>query len=403
MDNAEPNSDVQRTQFGGPLTGVRVIELAGIGPAPFCGMMLADMGADVVRIDRPGFLSPANPLTPEADLLNRSRRSAALDLKTPEGREAFLHLVDAADVVLEGFRPGVAERLGVGPDTCLRRNPRLVYGRMTGWGQDGPYAASAGHDINYIALAGALAPLGHPGEVPPPPLNLVGDFGGGGMLLAFGVVCALYESQRSGQGQVVDAAVLDGAALLTTMFHAMQSRGLWSDQRGSNLLDGGAPFYGTYACADGTFVSVGAIEPKFYCELVERLGLQDDPDFQGGQFDKQRWPARRARMAQTFRQRTRGEWCALLEHTDSCFAPVLTFAEAARHPHTAARGTFTEAFGMVQPAPAPRFGRSGVRRPSPPPVPGRHTREVLEEWRAPERSIEAVAPAPVRTGRKTDR
>lgn len=363
----------------GPLHGIRVVELAGIGPAPFCGMLLADLGATVIRVDRPGGTAAGNPLSPSLDLLARGRRSVVLDLKSPAGLAALLRLVDGADALIEGFRPGVAERLGFGPDVCLERNPRLVFGRMTGWGQDGPVAPRAGHDINYIALAGALDPIGPAGGPPVVPLNVVGDFGGGGMLLAFGVLAALLEVRGSGQGQVVDAAIVDGAALLTTILHALRAQGSWTDARGSNLLDGGAHFYGVYACADGHYVSVGTIEPQFYTRLLELLGLSGDPAFVAGRGDPALWPELRARLADLFATRTRREWCDLLAGEDTCFAPVLSMAEAPGHPHNRVRGTFGSLDGVVQPAPAPRFSRSGEMPLRRPPRPGEHTREVLAE------------------------
>ncbi len=363
----------------GPLSGVRIIEVAGIGPGPFCAMMLADMGADVVRVDRAQSVVGGDPERPPADVLMRGRRSIGVDLKNPDGVEALLRLVASADALIEGFRPGVMERLGVGPEVCLARNPRLVFGRMTGWGQDGPYAQAAGHDINYIALAGALAHVGRVGEAPTPPLNLVGDFGGGGMLLAYGVVCGLLEAQRSGHGQVIDAAMVDGAAVLMTMFHAFRAMGIWSDERGTNLLDTGAHFYDVYECADGEYVSIGSIEPQFYAELLARTGLVDDPDL-ARQMDRSAWPALKVRLAEVFRSKTRAEWCELMETTDVCFAPVLSMAEAVEHPHNRDRGTFVEIAGVTQPAPAPRFSRTEVGVQRPPSHAGQHTDEVLADW-----------------------
>jgi alpha-methylacyl-CoA racemase len=357
----------------GPLAGVRVVELAGIGPGPFCAMLLADMGAEVLRVDRPA--AAAGPWPP---LLTRGRRSVAVDLKHPQGPKVVLRLADAADVLLEGFRPGVAERLGIGPDACLARNPRLVYGRMTGWGQDGPLRASAGHDINYLALAGALHPLGRPGEPPHPPLNLLGDYGGGGMLLAFGVACALLEAGRSGRGQVVDAAVLDGGALLTTVLHELAGLGLWRWERGTNLLDGGAPFYDTYACADGRHVAVGALEPQFYAAFVEGLGLTGA--LPGGQYDLAHWPEHRRRFAEAFATRTRDEWADVFAGTDACVTPVLGLREAPVHPHLAARGTFVEQDGASLPGPAPRFSRTPGAVRGPARRPGADTTAVLTDW-----------------------
>ncbi len=366
--------------MAGPLTGYRIIEVAGIGPGPFGAMMLADMGADVIRVDRAQNVRDEMPDTPSWDVLNRGRRSIGIDLKNPDGVEALLKLVESADAIIEGFRPGVMERLGVGPEVCLARNPKLVFGRMTGWGQDGPYAPWSGHDINYIALAGALAHFGRRGESPTPPLNMVGDFGGGGMLLAFGVVCALLEAQRSGQGQVIDAAMVDGSAVLMTMFHAFRAVGMFDeDHRGTNLLDTGAPFYDVYRCADGKYISVGSIEPQFYAELLAHTGLQDDPEF-ASQMDKALWPVLKGRLEVVFHQKTRDEWCSIMEHTDICFAPVLTMSEAVAHPHNQARDTFVEVGGIVQPAPAPRFSRSTVAIQRPPAHPGQHSREVLVDW-----------------------
>ena len=361
----------------GPLTGIRVIEIAGIGPGPFCAMMLADMGADVVRVDRASAARGGDPDRPPLDLLNRGRRSVGIDLKSSEGVETVLALAEGADALLEGFRPGVAERLGIGPDDCLARNPRLVYGRMTGWGQEGPYASAAGHDLNYIALAGALHGIGRQGEAPVPPLNLVGDFGGGGMYLAFGMACALLEARNSGQGQVVDAAMVDGAASLMTAFFGMARSGFWSEERGTNMLDTGAHFYNVYETADGRYISLGPIEPQFYAELRERLGLHG-PEWDH-QTDRSRWPELKEKLAALVAQRTRDEWCELLEGTDTCFAPVLSLAEAPEHAHNRERGTFAEVAGVVQPGPAPRFSLTpgAIRRP--PPHSGQHTDEILGE------------------------
>jgi alpha-methylacyl-CoA racemase len=342
----------------GPLHGVKVVELAGLGPAPMTGMMLADMGAEVIRIERGTRL----PDLQRHDVSFRGKRSVALNLKDRRGVEVLLRLVESADILLEGFRPGVAERLGVGPEDCRERNPRLVYGRMTGWGQEGPLAQAAGHDINYVALAGALHAIGRPGERPVVPLNLIGDMGGGGMLLAFGVICALFEAQRSGKGQVVDAAMIDGVAQLLWLLPGLHAVGAWNlAERGVNLLDGGAHFYDTYETADGRHVAVGAIEPQFYRELMERLGL--DADSLPLQQDPRGWPELRARLAEVFRSRTRDEWCALLEGTDACFAPVLALDEAPDHPHHRARGTFIEIDGVVQHAPSPRFSRTAPEVP----------------------------------------
>jgi alpha-methylacyl-CoA racemase len=361
----------------GPLAGIRVIEITGIGPGPFCAMMLSDMGADVIRVDRADNVQGGDPALPPADLLARGRRSIGVDLKSPEGVEVVLGLVESADALLEGFRPGVAERLGIGPDACLARNPRIVYGRMTGWGQDGPYAPAAGHDINYISLAGALEPIGRRGEAPVPPLNLVGDFGGGGMLLAFGLACGIVEAQRSGRGQVVDAAMVDGAAALMTMTHSFRAMGVWDDVRGTNMLDTGAPFYDVYETSDGQYVSIGSIEPQFYAELMRLTGL--DGEELPWQHDKAQWPAMKERFAALFRTKTRAEWCELMERTDVCFAPVLSIPEAIEHPHNVARGTFVEVAGIPQPGPAPRFSRTQAEVQSPPAHAGQHTDEILAE------------------------
>ncbi len=362
----------------GPLAGLRVVEIAGIGPGPFCAMVLADLGADVVRIDRSANVSGGDPANPPADLLNRGRRSVGVDLKHPDGVGTVLDLVAGADALIEGFRPGVMERLGLGPDTCLARNPRLVYGRMTGWGQVGPYAAAAGHDINYIALAGALEPIGRRGGPPVPPLNLVGDFGGGGMLLAVGVCAALVEAKGSGHGQVVDAAMVDGSALLMTMTHSFRAMGIWDEERGTNMLDTGAHFYDVYETADGRYVSIGSIEPQFYAELLRLTGLNGEE--LPWQHDKSQWPALKERLAAIFASKTRDEWCELMEGTDVCFAPVLSMTEAPAHPHNVHRETFTEVAGITQPAPAPRFSRTPPEITGPPPHAGQHTDQVLADW-----------------------
>ncbi|GIG87315.1 CaiB/BaiF CoA transferase family protein [Plantactinospora endophytica] len=368
-----------RPAGAGPLTGVRIVELAGIGPGPFAAMVLADLGADVVRVDRIGEVRPDRFGTPHPDLLNRGRRSLAVDLKTPAGVQVVLDLVRNADVLIEGFRPGVTERLGLGPDDCLAVNPRLVYGRMTGWGQDGPNARYAGHDIDYLALTGVLHAIGRPGERPVPPMNLVADFGGGGMVLALGVVCALFDIRGGGTGQVVDAAMVDGVSLLATMIHSMRRAGQWGDDRGVNIFDGGAPFYDTYECADGKYLAVGAVEPHFYAELVRLTGFPLPPDEALDQTDPANWPALHRAWARLFRTRTRDEWAGLLEHTDACAVPVLDWQEAPRHPHLAARDVFVTHAGAEQPAPAPRFSRTpgSIRRP--PPQPGEHTDELLTE------------------------
>jgi alpha-methylacyl-CoA racemase len=368
----------------GALDGVKVIEVAGIGPGPFTAMMLADMGADVVRIDRAGNVSGGDPALPPSDVLSRGRRSIGLDLKSPDGVAVLLELVEKADVLIEGFRPGVTERLGFGPDVCLDRNPRLVYGRMTGWGQDGPYAQAAGHDINYIALAGVLAHLGRAGEKPTPPINLVGDFGGGGMLQAFGVVCALLEATRSGKGQVVDTAMVDGAATLMTMMWSFTAMGIWSEERGVNLLDTGSHFYDTYETADAKFVSIGSIEPQFYAQLLELTGLEKHLAAKGKalpfQMDGTQWGALKDELAEIFATKTRDEWCEIMEGTDVCFAPVLTMSEAVGHPHNVQRETFVKVAGLTQPAPSPRFSRTPGEIRRPPAHAGQHSDGVLVDW-----------------------
>ena len=353
----------------GALAGTRVIELAGIGPAPFAGMVLADMGAEVIRVDRPG------PGVEPADMANRGKRSIRVDLKQVEGAEVVRELAASAEILIEGLRPGVAERLGVGPEQCFQRNPGLVYGRVTGWGQDGPLVSAAGHDINYIALAGALAHMGRAGDKPTPPMNMVGDFGGGGMLLVIGVLAALLEARASGSGQVVDAAMIDGAALQMTMIHDLASRGRWNDARGTNLLDTGAPFYDTYETADHKYVSVGAIEPQFFATLAELLGWSVDEV--PNHLSPGEWPGLRARLAAEFLTRTRDEWIEILEGTDACFAPVLSMTEARMHPHNRQRRLFVEVDGRSQPAPAPRFSRTPSPTPRPAPSVGEDTAEIL--------------------------
>ncbi len=366
--------------MSGPLSGVKVLELGGIGPGPFAGMMLADLGADVVRVDRPGG-GAFFPGLEHLDLLNRGKRSVVLDLKRPEAVAAVLSMAAVADVLIEGYRPGVAERLGLGPEACHARNPRLVYGRMTGWGQDGPMAQQAGHDIGYIALTGALHAIGEAGGPPQIPVNLVGDFGGGGNYLVIGVLAALREADRSGQGQVVDAAIVDGTAHLLAGTHMMLATGTWADERGVNLLDGGAPFYSVYETADGRHMAVGALEPKFYAELLAALELDEDP---ARQHDKARWPALRDKLAAAFASRSQAEWSAVFAGSDACVAPVVGLREAADHPHIKARGSIVEHEGLLQPAPAPRFSRTPTALGAPPPAPGRHTLEVLEEWGVPD-------------------
>jgi len=356
----------------GPLSGLKVVEFAGIGPGPFCGMLLSDLGADVVRIDRQGGRGGA-----KTDVTARGRRSVALDLKEPAAVELALKLIDRADVAFEGFRPGVMERLGLGPEVALQRNPRLVYGRMTGWGQTGPLSQAAGHDINYIALVGALHAIGSPGK-PVPPLNLVGDFGGGALYLAFGLLAAVVHARATGEGQVVDCAMTDGAASLMSMFYGMTAAGVWSDQRSSNLLDGAAPFYDTYECADGGWIALGSIEPQFYQLLLEKAGLTD-PAF-GGQMDRARWPGLKAKVAKAIATKTRDEWCEIMEGSDVCFAPVLSLSEAPAHLHNVARSTFVEVAGVVQPAPAPRFSATPGAVQGPPPAIGADNQAVLADW-----------------------
>jgi alpha-methylacyl-CoA racemase len=361
----------------GPLAGVKVVEFAGIGPGPFCCMLLSDMGADVVRIDRKGGRGGA-----KFDVTARGRRSIELDMKVPADVETALALVAKADVLIEGFRPGVMERLGVGPDEALKRNPRLVYGRMTGWGQSGPLAHAAGHDLNYIAITGALHAMGKKESAPAPPLNLVGDYGGGALYLAMGVCAALFEAQRSGKGQVIDAAITDGTASLMAVMYGLRAAGIWTDERDANLLDGGAPFYDVYETADGKFVSIGPLEPQFYALFLEKTGLKDDPDL-AMQMNKPHWPAMSEKVAAIFRTKTRDEWSVLMEGTDVCFAPVLDMAEAPAHPHNMARGAFTEIGGVVQPAAAPRFSRTPGAVQGPPVRPGANSAEILADWGVP--------------------
>jgi alpha-methylacyl-CoA racemase len=377
----------------GPLVGLSVLELAGIGPAPFAGMLLADLGAEVLRVDRPG--GSRYPGDPRHDLQNRGKRSAAVDLAQPAGAALVRTLAGRADVLLEGFRPGVAERLGVGPDDCRAGNPRLVYGRATGWGQDGPLARTAGHDITYLAPTGVLHALGRaaagpgpaavpaPAAAPAPPVNLLGDYGGGGMLLAAGVLAGLWQAQRTGQGQVVDAAIVDGTALLATQLLGLRHGGLWGGPPGGNLLDGGAPFYAVYPASDGRYLAVGALEPGFFAELLAGLGL--DPEQTPPQYEVAQWPRLRELIGQRLATRTRDEWVTVFDGTDACVAPVLDWDEAVAHPQLAARGVYREAHGVRQPAPAPRFGRTPTRFPGPPPpYPGEHTRAALADWGVPE-------------------
>jgi alpha-methylacyl-CoA racemase len=377
----------------GPLSGIKIIELAGIGPAPFTCMMLADAGAQVLRLERApaGAVEAGEEFAKSGagsywDLLNRSRSSVGIDLKNSDALELVLGLVEQADGLIEGFRPGVAERLGVGPEDCFARNQRLVYGRMTGWGQDGPMASMAGHDIDYIAIGGALWSLGRADSAPVPPLNLVGDFGGGGMLLAFGMVAALLEAARSGEGQIVDAAMVDGAASLMTMIHAFHRHGLWNDERGANMLDTGAPFYEVYETSDGKWMAVGGIEAQFYAELIRGLGLDGDSSFPA-QMSRDQWQAMKARFAEIFKSKTRDEWSAIFNGTDACVVPVLSPWEAHLHPHNVARSTFVEVHGTVQPAPAPRFSRTPSAISKPPSPPGADTISALVEWGVAEDAV----------------
>jgi alpha-methylacyl-CoA racemase len=356
----------------GPLSGLKVLEFAGIGPGPFCGMLLSDLGADVVRIDRKGAGRGA-----KTDITSRGRKSVAMDLKSPAAVEACLKLMETADAVFEGFRPGVMERLGLGPDVALARNPKLVFGRMTGWGQTGPYANAAGHDMNYIAISGALGAIGT-AEKPIPPLNLVGDFGGGALYLAFGLLAGVIHARATGQGQVIDCAMSDGAASLMAMFYGFKAAGMWSNTRRSNLLDGGAHFYDTYRCADGEWIAIGSIEPQFYALLLEKTGI-DDPAFKG-QMDRAQWPSLHDKLAAVIRTKTRDQWCDIMAGTDVCFGPVLSLDEAPRHAHNVARQTFVEIDGVVQPAPAPRFSATPGAVAGPPPAIGAHSRSALEAW-----------------------
>jgi alpha-methylacyl-CoA racemase len=388
--NAQGDTSTGAGGRSGPLAGLRVVELAGIGPGPFACMLLADLGADVIKIDRRADAGLGVPRGYEYDLASRSRPSVAVDLKNPDGVETVLKLVEGADVLIEPFRPGVTEKLGLGPDDCMARNPRLVYARMTGFGGTGTLARAAGHDINYIALTGALLAIGGP-DKPTPPLNLIGDYGGGALYLAFGVMAAVYEAQRSGQGQVVDVGMVDGAASLMIPVYGLHAAGTITDQRASNILDGGAPFYDAFECADGKFVSIGSIEKKFYALLLEKLGLLDAdlPD----QMDKSKWPELKARFAEVIRTKTRDEWVGIMEGTDVCFAPVMSMSEAHTHPHNAARGNFEEVAGITQPGPAPRFSRTPGRIHSPPAEPGEHTDEALAAWGIPADEIERLKAA----------
>ena len=367
----------------GPLTGLKIVEFAGIGPGPFCGMLLSDLGADVVRIDRKGGRGGS-----PSDVTSRGRRSVALDLKLPDAVEACLKLMDAADGIIEGFRPGVMERLGLGPDVVLKRNPKLVYGRMTGWGQTGPWSMAAGHDMNYIAITGALHAIGTD-DKPVPPLNLVGDFGGGALYLAFGLMAGIIQARETGKGQVVDCAMSDGAASLMAMFYGMKGAGIWKETRRSNMLDGGAHFYDTYQCSDGKWVSIGSIEPQFYALLLEKTGITD-PQFQR-QIDRDLWPELRAKLAAVIATKTQAEWTAIMGGTDVCFAPILDLDEAPKHPHNVARQTFVEVGGVTQPAPAPRFSVTPPAIQGPPPAIGAHNREALADWGFSSAEIDALS------------
>jgi alpha-methylacyl-CoA racemase len=368
----------------GPLKGLKIIEMAGIGPGPFCGMVLADLGAEIIRVDRASAIGTGSKQEPS----NRGKKSIAVDLKAKEGVEVVLKLVETADAIFEGFRPGVMERLGIGPEVCMARNDRIVFGRMTGWGQEGPLANAAGHDINYISLSGALAAIGRPGSPPVPPLNLIGDFGGGGMLLALGLVAALLESKESKKGQVVDAAMTDGSALLMTMIYSMQSSGMWKTTMGSNLLDGGSHFYDTYECKDGKFISIGSIEPQFYALLCQIAEL-DEKVF-SKQMSRDLWPEQKEEIKKVFLKKTRDEWCELMEGTDVCFAPVLDMSEAPQHPHNKERKTFIDLEGVTQPAPAPRFSRTEPEVVSSPSIVGEHTNEVLSSIGLSEEDISTL-------------
>ncbi|NRA31048.1 MAG: CoA transferase [Parvularculaceae bacterium] len=359
-----------------PLKGLKILEFAGIGPGPFAGMLLSDLGADVVRIDRPGVVPQG-----VGKVTGRGRRSVAFDLKSADDIAKVKQLIGKADGLFEGFRPGVMERLGLGPSTALEINPKLVYGRITGWGQTGPLAQTAGHDINYIAVAGALASMGRAGEPPAPPLNLIGDYAGGALFLVVGVLSALLDAQKTGKGQVVDAAMTDGTALLMSMFHDFKSLGLWHNKQGANLLDGAAPFYDTYTCADGQYLAVGAIEPHFYVQLLAGLGLSDNPLF-ASQMDMSKWPDMKAQMAEVIANKTQSEWVAVFDKTDACVAPVLSLTSAADHPHNAERATFVTADGLLQPGAAPRFEGVDHQPERTAPTPGQHTEEVLQEWLA---------------------
>jgi len=370
----------------GPLKGLKIIEVGGIGPGPFCAMMLADLGAQVIRVDRGTNAYGAKD--PKYIAWHRSRKSISVDLKKPEGIEAILRIIEQSDALIEGFRPGTMESLGLGPDICLDRNPKLIYGRMTGWGQDGPLSQAAGHDINYIAITGALHAIGHKDETPPPPLNVLGDLGGGGMMLALGIMCALYETRKSGKGQIIDANVVDGTMALMSFFYTMTAGGMYQDKRSSNILDGAAHFYNTYETRDGKYIAIGSIEPHFYKLLLKHAGI-DDPEFKE-QTNQSKWPEFKEKITEIFKTKTRDEWCEIMEGTDVCFSPVLSLEEAPKHPHNIARKTFVEVDGVVQPAPVPRFSRTKAKIQSPPPAPGQDTDEVLADFGFDTDEIEAL-------------
>jgi alpha-methylacyl-CoA racemase len=374
---------------GGPLTGYKVIELAGIGPAPMCAMMLSDMGAEVVRVDRLADAGLGIAMPKKYNFLGRGRKSIAIDLKNPAGIEALLKLIDGADCLLEGFRPGVMERLGMGPDVCMARNPKLVFARVTGWGQEGPLSKAAGHDLNYIALSGALHAIGRSNDEPPtPPLNLVGDFGGGTMFVLTGILAALLEVKSSGQGQIVDAGMVDGALSLMTSIYGMFAGGVQNDERAANILDSGSHFYNTYETKDGRYISIGSIETKFYDELLEKTGI--DPDSMAPQMERESWPAMKEKLKKLFLTKTRDEWCAIMDNTDVCFAPVLTLAEAPDYPHNKERNAFVDVEGVMHPAPAPRFSRTPSSIKGPAPKTGIHTDEVLADWGVSSDEINAL-------------
>lgn len=371
----------------GPLQGIKIIEMGAIGPGPFAGMLLADMGAEVIVVER--YSVSKEHRMPDCN--RRGKKSIALNLKQPEGVETLLQLIEQADVLFEGFRPGVMERLGLGPDICLARNPKLIYGRMTGWGQEGPLAKAAGHDINYISLTGALFATGRADDKPVPPLNLVGDYGGGGMFLVTGILAALIETQRSGKGQVVDAAMTDGSAVLMSIFNSLHAMGMWTPKRGVNLLDSGAHFYDTYETKDGKYVSIGSLEPQFYAQLIEKAGL--DPETFSNQMSQQEWPTLKEKLSEVFKRKIQAEWCEIMEGSDVCFAPVLDFIEAQQHPHNVARETYIEVDGLVQPAPAPRFSRTPSEVQFGPRAAGENTEEVLGNWGFSEEQIRELREA----------